>query len=199
MLPQLSTNYDFIITKLDQEQRIVHAIATDESKDKQKDIIDYDASKEAFALAKDTMGVREMHDEKKAVGRLEAYYANDGTRTIEVDLYLSKSRDGEDTLTKVKEGVLKGVSIAGRVDPNYVEYDLQKGARVIKKLSLTEISLVDVPANPHAQITLVKAEGGIIEQTVENPSAAPAIVNNYNGGTDAMLELQKRIDALAGK
>lgn len=50
----------------------------------------------------------------------------------------------------MKEGVLRGFSIGGRV--------VNKIGNMIKDLSLSEISLVDRPANPEALIEIYKRE-----------------------------------------
>ena len=56
-----------------------------------------------------------------------------------------------DTVRLVKEGVLAGFSIGGK----YIERNA-KDPSIIEKIKLTEISLVDSPANKDCRIELVK-------------------------------------------
>jgi Caudovirus prohead serine protease len=147
--------FAFAIEKVDSSKRLVSGWATSEDLDRQGDIIPYDVAKEAFADAWTWMGVREMH-QNKAVGKLTQVKPDPEGRRIWTEAYISASRDGEDTLTKVKEGILKGFSIGGHCD----DFHFEKGARILDSLTLTELSLVDVPANPCCTIELVKRLGG---------------------------------------
>ena len=147
--------FGFPISKFDVERRVVCGTATSAIKDRQGDIIPYHVAMSAFERAASTMGVREMH-ERKAVGRLDAYQGVPDSGCVDVEVYISKSRDGEDALTKVGERVLKGFSIGGRASASH--YDSILGANVIDALEISEISLVDVPANPDAMISVVKLD-----------------------------------------
>ena len=144
--------FGFGITKFDAEQRIVGGIATAADLDRQGDIIPYEVALAAFAKAAETMGIREMH-QPKAVGRLESYEGLSDQEAIYIEVYLSKSTDGEDALIKVQEGVLKGFSLGGNAPASHRN---EIGANVIDVLEITETSLVDVPAHPKALITVVK-------------------------------------------
>src|SRR5688572_29518636 len=109
----------FAISKIDDERREVWGTATAEVLDKQGDIIDYDAAKDAFAAWPGN--VREQHDTKKAIGKCIYWSGDDEKRAIWVGVRISKSRDGEDTWQKVKEGVLTGFSIKGMALPSRPE------------------------------------------------------------------------------
>lgn len=146
--------FGFEITKFDTQQRIVEGIATDAIQDRQGDIIPFAVAVEAFQTCADSLGIREMH-QPKAVGRLEGWQADSDAQSIPVQVYISESTDGQDTLTKVEEKILRGFSIGG----NALASHREGGANIIDKLEIVEISLVDVPANPHAVISVVKAVG----------------------------------------
>ncbi len=71
---------------------------------------------------------------------------------------------------KVKSGVYKGFSVGGKKLPG--GYD--PATKTISKMRLTEISLVDRPANPEAVITMFKGED--IDPTATVPADAAAAV-----------------------
>lgn len=146
--------FDLDITKVDAEQRLVEGWASADIEDRQGDKIPFSVMMQTMGDYADVIGIREMH-QPKAVGTLTKWWGDESSKRVGVQVYLSKSRDGEDALQKVKEGVLKGFSIGGKA----LDWSYEGMKRVIKKLSLTEISLVDVPANPQALITLVKFDG----------------------------------------
>lgn len=158
------------------EERIIQGRAVTGDLDLQGDIIDYEAAKEAFARWAHYIGVREMH-QPKAIGVLRRWWGEDSEKAIYTEIQLSRSRDGEDAWIKVKEGVLKGLSIRLRVEES--DYDPARRARVIKKFFPIEISLVDVPANPNCRIVLAKAEleskGGVEGVAQDLPPAGREI------------------------
>ena len=147
-------SFGFEITKVDAEKRIVGGVATDSIKDRQGDIIPFGVAVAAFEECADTLGIREMHA-AKAVGRLEGWLPDEEAQSVPIEVYLSESTDGNDALTKVKEGILRGFSLGG----NALASHRENGVNIIDKLEIVEISLVDVPANPHAVISVVKAAG----------------------------------------
>jgi hypothetical protein len=161
----------FPVSLIKKEERIVVGVATSDNVDKSGDVVGFDASIEAF---KNWQGnIREMHQPLavgKAVGHRSVDINHDGQnfKGIEVSAYISKG--AEDTWEKVLDGTLSAFSIGGRVLER-VE-DETKSFRgqpvsVITKYELGELSLVDNPANPAANITLVKAEGGALEYALD--------------------------------
>lgn len=151
------------LTKVDAEQRIVEGIASTETVDAQGgiwegqrydgDVVDAGAIEEALADYLNWANVREMH-QNSAVGTALKAEVVDGTLNLAVQVV------DDSAWTKVKTGVYKGFSIGGKVLKAVIER-LQDGRTVrrILKLLLTEISLVDRPANPDARILVWKAEG----------------------------------------
>lgn len=160
-------NLSFVFTKVDKDKRTVTGIATADNPDLEDDIVDYGASKEAFE--KWVGNIREMHG-SKAVGRSvsskEITVTDDAGNTykgFEVTAYISKGAN--DTWEKILDGTLKGFSIGGRVVEKVREFHKASGKTYsrIKKYILTELSVVDNPANPLAQFTMIKNLGGEVE------------------------------------
>ena len=136
------------IAKVDAEQRMVWGYASTEAEDDQGETV----SRGALAAALDDYmcfaNIREMHQPSAGGIAKEAAVDDKG-------LYLgAKIVDGE-AWQKVVEGVYKGFSIGGRVtarDP--------ADRRLITGLRLTEISVVDRPANPEAVFDCWKLSSG---------------------------------------
>lgn len=144
------------------EERIVVGIASSEKLDNQPgewdgqrfdgDVIDPDAIEGALDGYMAWANIREMHA-NSAVGTAVKAEVVDGMLHI-------TARVVDDTAwEKVKAGVYKGFSIGGRIVDAVLE-KLPDGrvVRRILKLLLSEISLVDRPANPDARILLWKME-----------------------------------------
>lgn len=147
--------------KVDKERRLVSGWATADNIDTQKDIVLAAASKKAFSRARGN--IREMH-ESKAVGKMvdfreeELYDPNEGKtyRGIFVTAYVSKG--APDTWEKVLDGTLSGFSIGGEIREAENEFNKDAGTsvRVIKDYDLTELSLVDNPANQLANVESIQ-------------------------------------------
>lgn len=150
------------IAKVDQDQRLVEGIASTEALDHQPgewdghryagDIVDAAAIKAALPDYLKWANIREMH-QPSAVGTALSAEVIDGR------LHLAIKVVDDGAWTKVKTGVYKGFSIGGRIVKAVLE-KLADGTyiRRILELVLTEISLVDRPANPDARILLYKME-----------------------------------------
>jgi DNA-binding ferritin-like protein len=157
-------NISFPIDMIKREQRIVVGIATADNVDKAGDIVDFEASKEAFANWGGN--IREMHA-PIAVGKAINYEPvvlkdKDGVsyNAFKVEAYISKG--AEDTWQKVLDGTLRSFSIGGKVIEKSESADKffhGKPVNVIKKYVLGELSLVDNPANALAIIDIVKMDG----------------------------------------
>lgn len=150
--------------KIDQSRRVVTGVATADNIDPAMDLVEAGASQEAFD---NWVGnIREMHAPKavgKSVGwkRVRVPYHGTMYDGVEVEAYISKG--SEDTWQKVLDGTLTGFSIGGRVvdASDYFDKSQNRTVRKIKKYELHELSLVDNPGNPAAQISMVKrAEDG---------------------------------------
>jgi hypothetical protein len=156
-------NLSFPIDMVKKEERIVSGIATADNIDKSNDIVDFNASIEAF---KSWGGnIREMHA-PIAVGKAVSYepikiQGADGKEynAIRVAAYISKG--AQDTWEKVIDGTLKAFSIGGKVlEKSELTEKLHNGrpVNIIKKYVLGELSLVDNPANALATVDIVKMD-----------------------------------------
>lgn len=144
------------IEERDDGTLFVAGIASSEALDSQGEVITSDAMKAALPdfFKYGTGNLREMH-QPIAAGRVDkAEVGEDGKTYIEcvvVDPIAVK---------KVQENVYKGFSVGGRAT--------EKNDGVISGLRLSEISLVDRPANPEAVISVWKADG-MEDQPAEHP------------------------------
>ncbi|HEV2303334.1 MAG TPA: DUF6582 domain-containing protein [Stellaceae bacterium] len=126
------------IAKVDAEQRMVWGYASTEALDEQGEVVSRDALAAALDDYMKFANIREMH-QMSAVGVAEAAALDDK------GLYVAARVVDERAWEKIRGGVYKGFSIGGKVkarDP--------ADRRVITELALSEISLVDRPANPEA-------------------------------------------------
>jgi hypothetical protein len=162
--------------KIDQERRIVSGFATLDNIDKQNDIVTTDASIEAFKKFRGN--IREMHS-PLAVGKMvnfkEDKYFDPQTKNFYKGVYVSAyiSKGAQNTWEKVLDGTLTGFSIGGNIkkfDDEFNE-ELKKSVRIIKEYELSELSLVDNPANEFANvISIEKGElgGYLAKAEIEN-------------------------------
>ena len=153
-------------SKVDQERRIVSGFATLDNVDKQADIVTTEASLKAFAKFRGN--IREMH-QPISVGKMVSFkedkYFDPETKKFYTGVYVSAyvSKGAQDTWEKVLDGTLSGFSIGGRMNKYDDMYDekMEKTIRVIKEYDLTELSLVDNPANQFANIMSIEKVDGV--------------------------------------
>lgn len=142
-------------------QRIVVGFATLDNIDQSGDIVTSDASMKAFSKFRGN--IRYMH-ERMPVGKLIDYqpavYFDEETQSqhngVQVTVKISEAED--DVWIKCQDGTLSGFSIGGNVVKTSYVYDerLAKNVQVIEDYELTELSLVDNPANQYANITAIR-------------------------------------------
>lgn len=163
--------------KGDPEQRIVVGYASSERMDGQNDIVESEALNQALGDYMQWANLREMH-QPKAVGKvLQAtpvrgtIQLKDGSKLVNPLRITAQIIDNE-TWEKVKNGVLKGFSIGGKVLQALTEKINGKEVRRITGLQLHEISLVDRPANPDARIVLLKRDDSPTDEHVVLQKAA---------------------------
>lgn len=152
--------------KVDKANRLVSGFATLDNIDTQGDVVLAEASSKAFSRARGN--IREMH-QPIAVGKIvnfeeKSYYnPEDGKmyNGIYVTAYVSEG--AEATWKKVLDETLTGFSIGGEINDASSEFDksANKTVRFIKDYDLTELSLVDNPANQLANVfSIQKSAGG---------------------------------------
>jgi len=135
------------IQKIDTEQRIVAGYASTEAVDAHGEIVTKAAIEAALEGYLEFSNVREMH-QLSAVGVTEEASVDDK------GLYIAAKITDDIAWGKVKSGTYKGFSIGGKTlarDPD--------NRKIITKIALNEISLVDRPSNPEARFDVWKAAG----------------------------------------
>jgi Putative phage serine protease XkdF len=129
------------LAKVDKQQQMVWGFASTPTLDLDNEIVKLEAIEEALPDYMEWRNIREMHQPSAVGVTKEATVKKDG-------LYIGAKIVDQDAWQKVVEGVYKGFSIGGRT--------LEKLDNEITKLRLTEISLVDRPANPDCKIEVIK-------------------------------------------
>jgi phage head maturation protease len=132
------------IAKLDRDQREVYGYASTEATDSQGEIVTKEALEAALPAYMRFANIREMHL-PSAVGIAQEAVVDDK------GLWLRACIVDDEAWRKVREGVYKGFSIGGAVTARAAE-----APHIVTGLDLTEISLVDRPANPDAVFAVWK-------------------------------------------
>ena len=176
----------FPIAKVNKEKRTVSGFATLDNIDRHGDIVTSEASEKAFQRFRGNL--REMH-QPIAIGKVlsfqpEEYFDKESGKTykgIYVQSYVSKG--AQDTWEKVLDGTLTGFSIGGNIIQSSFEPGDKEDRRVIKEYDLMELSLVDTPANPLANIFSIQknADGDTI---VKGMAADTSVENVFWCKTD---------------
>ena len=191
------------IAKVDKEKRIVSGFATLDNVDKQSDIVPSDVSVKAFERFKGN--IREMHM-PIAVGKMisfkqDKFYNKEEDKFyngVFVDAYISKG--AQDTWEKVLDGTLSGFSIGGTINDTEDQFnpDLDKTIRVIKDYDLSELSLVDNPANQFANIiSIQKTQDGT--NKVDGLMSKMSVENVYWSKDNNLVRLSKDEDIRTGE
>lgn len=159
----------------------VEGVASSEAIDADGETVLASAMKAAIPDYMRFPAVREMH-QLKAAGKTLTMTVGDDGKT-----YAATKVVDSEACKKVKEGVYAGFSIGGKV--------LQRSAsdpKVIEALSLTELSLVDRPANPDAVISLWKADA-MPETKPQRPFVQLAtLVEKFKKGDVQLDDAEKR-------
>ena len=141
----------------------VWGYASSEAVDSDGEIISAEAMKAAIPDYMKFGAVREMHGSNAAGTAIEINVEDDGRTFFGAHIV------DPIAVTKVKTGVYKGFSIGGSVT---ARDELNKSQ--ITGLKLTEISLVDRPANPDAVFTCYKADKPKEEEETADKDDEPA-------------------------
>lgn len=141
----------------------VWGYASSEAVDSDGEVIAAEAMKAAIPDYMKFGAVREMHGSNAAGTAIEINVEDDGRTFFGAHIVDPVA------VTKVKTGVYKGFSIGGSVT---ARDELNKSQ--ITGLKLTEISLVDRPANPDAVFTCFKADKPKDEEETADKDDEPA-------------------------
>lgn len=145
--------YTIPIEKIDKEKRLIFGRATEEILDKQKDIVGYDGSLEAFKKWIPIGNIREMH-QAIAVGKAVEFIPDDENKAIWLKAHISKG--AEDTWLKVQDKTLSMFSIGGSNVKRITKKVNGEDIGFITSYDLNEVSLVDSGACPVASFSVVK-------------------------------------------
>jgi len=121
---------------------MVSGIASTEAVDADGEVVTAEAMRKALPSYLQCGTVREMH-QPIAAGRPISAFVDDDGKTH----FTAKIVD-KNTVQKIKEGVLKGFSIGGKL--------IKRAGNKITELVLKEISVVDLPNNPESFFEIVK-------------------------------------------
>jgi HK97 family phage prohead protease len=170
------------LEKYDREQRMVYGYASTEARDSQGEIVTRAAIEAALPAYMEFANIREMH-QLSAVGVVKSADLDDK------GLRLGAKVVDDAAWEKVREGVYKGLSIGGRVTQRDA---LNKS--IITGVELTEISLVDRPANPEALIEAYKAAGAAdVADAIAKAAGEPALGKIGARNSKADLERIQRM------
>jgi hypothetical protein len=151
----MAKDNDFVFysdfSKVDEEQRMVYGLATTDVIDSQDEIVEWEATNKAAKDYSNWRNIREMHS-NSAVGTAPVLEMQ------KQGLWVGAKIVDDSAWKKVKAGVYKGFSIGGKKLKVVPDFDASLGKQInrIKEYILTEISLVDRPANPLATFSFVK-------------------------------------------
>jgi hypothetical protein len=150
---------------------IVAGIATTETMDHDGEIVDIGSVRDVWKSYMENPVVRYFHGKDgrnpDAVGMVIPEYTDASGKTFKTEMTdrgpfivakISNAPDTESIRTKISEGILKGFSIGGRAK-RVKEYSHELGKdinRVITK-RISEISIVDLPANPDSFFNVLKS------------------------------------------
>lgn len=121
--------------------------------DHQRDMVMRGAFSEALAKPNSEIKLLWQHQWQEPIGKIDVLYEDAHGLYIEAQLLLDVAR-AKEAYVLLKEGVLNGLSIGYR--PERFRMDADTGVRMLSDVTLYEISLVTMPANPEARINLVK-------------------------------------------
>lgn len=147
-----SFNKYFQIAKVDEEKQSVWGYASTPTLDSDDEIVSLEAIKAALPDYLEWANIREMH-KNSAVGVALV----PDVQVDDIGLWIGARIIDPLAWQKVKEKVYKGFSIGGNI--------IKKVGKVIKEMTLVEISLVDRPANPDCKIEVVKRASDTEEWT----------------------------------
>ena len=189
------------MTKVDEATRTVTGVIANEALDRSGEVFDYASSKPHFEkwsgdIAKATDGksvgnVRAMHG-NVAAGVLKALNMDDVEKSVSVDAHIVDDNEWK----KVQTGTYTGFSIGGSYARKW------KGDDGLQRYEAKpcEVSLVDLPCNPDAQFSVIKADGTQemrkFETTTDNAEALTKWAENLTDDERAVVleKISKRPD-----
>ena len=172
--------------KVDADERIVSGYASTEALDSQGEVIKREALERALPEYLKFANIREMHQPSAVGVALKAQMDDKG-------LLLEAHVVDDAAWKKVKANVYKGFSIGGRVTNRD-----SVNKSIITGIHLSEISIVDRPANPEALFDVWKAEGVVAgEDEPQAEDAEAALKENPEDVAKSMYGVGRLADILS--
>ena len=196
------------LTKVNEADRTIEGVIASEAVDRSGEIFDYEKSKPNFIrwsseIGKATGGknignVRAMHGNVSA-GITKHMQFDDAAKQIVVKAEITDDNEWN----KVLKGNYTGLSIGGKYAEKWQDEKLGKTRYAAEP---SEYSLVDLPCNPEATFTVVKADGAQEMHKFEHTTDAESLAKWAEGLSDAdaavLLEKiarRKNVDPKEGK
>ena len=136
------------VEKQDDGTMLVSGVASSEAVDADGETITAEAMKAALPDYMKFGAIREMHQAIAAGTAIKCEVDAEGVTHLEAKIV------DPTTVLKIEEDVLKGFSVGGKITGRDAA-----NKSIITGIRLTEISVVDRPANPEAVFKLAKVEG----------------------------------------
>lgn len=151
VLEKVSFSFPVTILKQAEEAGEFHVVgyAATTDFDLQGDVIAEDALRRAADDLLKNSTVLLNHDQERPIGKVtKAQFDKNG---LLIDALISQAE--QEIIQKIKEGVLNKFSIRGQVLERERRFmpELNRAVNYITKVSLVEVSLVSIPANPEAR------------------------------------------------
>ena len=181
----------------DTDELIIAGFASSGELDHDNEAINQDSLKVAFNDYLKNPVLRFMHGRDSrnpdAIGRVIPEYVTADGQTLKTEFRdgkpfivakLSSAPDVESIRTKVREGVLTGFSVGGRANRvSEFSHRLGKNINRIHVKRLSEISVVDLPANKSTFFEVIKQECigdscNINNNTNDNSNESPSIIDD---------------------
>lgn len=188
------------LTKVDEEQRLVYGVITEEAQDKAGETMHYEKSKANFEkwsndISKASNGlskgnVRVMH-QLKVGGKLTDISFNDDDKSIEVCAKVTSDEEWNNVL----EGCYTGFSVGGSYGKKWTD-----GGVKYYEAKPNEVSLVDNPCVTGATFTMVKADGEEeVMQWDDEPVDGKLKFHKADGGDEAEDQAKEEAQPEADK
>jgi HK97 family phage prohead protease len=161
--------------------------------DSYKDIIQMGAFADTINERKERIAFCYQHDIFNPIGKIQEIKEDPTGLYIRVMISAAES----DIQTKIKEGILKEMSIGYRVIESREEIRDEVQIRLLTKISLFEISLVTIAANPMAMIEGMKSEAERTDLLEKEFNRLIAIVKNENVNFEIRKLKEIALSALA--
>lgn len=148
----------------------VEGFATTSDRDRFDDIISEGALRKSAKQLKAVGTVflnHKYHDPPVGIVLDSRFRTDKETETKGIFVKAGISKTATNIWTLIQEGILKSFSIGGRM--RKTEFDEEQDARIVKEMDLYEVSIVGMPANPHATFDYV-AKSFIEKETQKDPA-----------------------------